>query len=125
MLIQTQSAVLPAKRIRAAALVAVLFCGAPGLALAQDTHSASGGIPVGERLFLTSCGLCHQAPDLINKAPAPALSKATLNGDAGDIAQFIKTGTDTMPSFKYTYSDAEIDAIAHYIITLPAPGAAK
>jgi mono/diheme cytochrome c family protein len=48
-----------------------------------------------------------------------------LNGNADDIAAFIKTGTNTMPSFSVTYSDAEIEAIAKYIKTLPAKEAAK
>ncbi len=74
---------------------------------------------LGQRLYMTSCGLCHSHPDLANKAPAPILSKATLNGNADDIAMFIKTGTETMPSFSVNFTDAQISAIAQFIKTLP------
>lgn len=80
-------------------------------------------LDTGQRLYMTSCGLCHAAPDLINKAPGPALNHTTLNGNAEDIATFIKTGTERMPSFRYTYSDAEIGAIARYITTIPGEAA--
>jgi mono/diheme cytochrome c family protein len=92
---------------------------------AQDARAQGDSDATGQRLFLTSCGLCHANPDLVNKAPGPILSKSTLNGNAEDIAAFIKTGTNTMPSFSVTYSDAEIAAIAKYITTIPASEAAK
>ena len=94
-------------------------------ALAQDVQKLGDTERLGQRLFMTSCGLCHADPDLVNKAPGPALTKATLNGKADDIAAFIKTGTNTMPSFSVNFSDTEIDAIAKYIITIPAKEAAK
>ena len=94
-------------------------------AFSQDAQKLGDTERLGQRLFMTSCGLCHSDPDLVNKAPGPVLSKATLNGKAEDIAAFIKTGTNTMPSFSVNFSDTEIDAIAKFIITIPAKEAAK
>jgi mono/diheme cytochrome c family protein len=98
-----------------AIVVSMVGVGLYGSAAAQTVADDTG-----QRLYLTSCGLCHAAPDLVNKAPGPALNRTTLDGKSEDIAAFIKTGTNNMPSFRYTYSDAEIDAIARYISGLPA-----
>jgi mono/diheme cytochrome c family protein len=74
---------------------------------------------LGQRIVMTSCGLCHTKPDINNPHMAPWLSKATLNGSAPDIVAFIKSGTATMPGFEYTYSDAELAAVADYLSTVP------
>lgn len=111
-------------RIKCLAWLAMVSAVA-GLGPCATAGAQEAGIDTGQRLFMTSCGLCHAAPDLIHKAPGPALNRTTLNGNREDIAAFIKTGTNAMPSFRYTYSDAEIDAIARYISTLPDHETAK
>ena len=74
---------------------------------------------LGRRLFEQSCGLCHTKPTLIASMYGPELSRVTLGGRQDLIATFISNGTERMPGFKYTYSAAQIAAIAAYIKTLP------
>jgi mono/diheme cytochrome c family protein len=76
---------------------------------------------LGRRLFEQSCGVCHTRPTLIAGTYGPELSRVTLGGREDLIATFISDGTERMPGFKYTYSAAQIAAIAAYIKTLP-PG---
>ena len=105
------------RRMGRLALAALVLTSAA--ALPASAQSLNETQQLGQRLYMTSCGLCHSHPDLANKAPAPMLSKATLKGNAEDIAMFIKTGTETMPSFKVNFTDAQINAIAQFITTLP------
>jgi mono/diheme cytochrome c family protein len=45
----------------------------------------------------------------------------TLGGKVDLIRQFISNGSMRMPGFKYQFSPKQIDAIAAYVATLPAP----
>jgi mono/diheme cytochrome c family protein len=45
----------------------------------------------------------------------------TLGGKVDLIRQFISNGTARMPGFKYQFTPVQIDAIAAYVATLPAP----
>jgi mono/diheme cytochrome c family protein len=77
---------------------------------------------LGMRLFNQSCRVCHTKPQAVSPQQyGPVLSKDTLGGDAQATASFISDGTPRMPGFKYTYDAAQIDAIAAYLKTVPAP----
>ena len=76
---------------------------------------------LGMRLFNQSCRVCHTKPQMQSPLYGPALSMNTLGGKVDLISQFISNGTTRMPGFKYQFTPAQIDAIAAYVATLPAP----
>jgi mono/diheme cytochrome c family protein len=77
----------------------------------------------GMRIFNQSCRVCHTKPLLTAGQYGPVLSKETLGGDETALRDFISNGTPRMPGFKLTYTPAQIDAIAAYLKTVPAPAA--
>ena len=89
----------------------------PLSAAAQDRSQER----LGMRLFDQSCRVCHTKPQMQSPLYGPALSMNTLGGKVDLIRQFISNGTTRMPGFKYQFTPAQIDAIAAYIATLPAP----
>jgi mono/diheme cytochrome c family protein len=106
---------------RLAVALAFAFFGASAKAQSQALTPKQA---VGQRIMMTSCGLCHTPPDINNSHMAPALSRETLNGSAPDIIAFIKAGTATMPGFEYTYNDEQLAAVADYLSTV-APEAGE
>jgi mono/diheme cytochrome c family protein len=89
----------------------------PLSAAAQDRSQQR----LGMRLFDQSCRVCHTKPQMQSPLYGPALSMNTLGGKVDLIRQFISNGTARMPGFKYQFTPAQIDAIAAYVATLPAP----
>lgn len=100
-----------------------LFCLGlwPFAATAQPAASDNNQQLLGMRLFNQSCRVCHTKPTLLSGQYGPVLSMATLSGNADAIREVVSDGTPRMPGFKYTYKPAEIDAIAAYLKTIPAP----
>jgi mono/diheme cytochrome c family protein len=99
---------------------AMLLCfvvAVPLSAAAQDRTQER----LGMRLFDQSCRVCHTKPQMTSPLYGPALSMNTLGGKVDLISQFISNGTARMPGFKYQFTPAQIDAIAAYVATLPAP----
>ena len=76
---------------------------------------------LGQRLFETSCGICHTRPTLLAGMYGPELNKDTAGGREDVIREVITNGTPRMPGFRYTYNADQIAAIAAYVKTLP-PG---
>jgi mono/diheme cytochrome c family protein len=76
---------------------------------------------LGMRLFNQSCRVCHTKPQMTSPQYGPVLSMNTLGGKVDLIRQFISNGTARMPGFKYQFTPVQIDAIAAYVATLPAP----
>jgi mono/diheme cytochrome c family protein len=76
---------------------------------------------LGMRLFNQSCRVCHTKPQMTSPQYGPVLSMNTLGGKVDLIRQFISNGTARMPGFKYQFTPTQIDAIATYVATLPAP----
>jgi mono/diheme cytochrome c family protein len=93
----------------------------PLSAAAQDRSQQR----LGMRLFDQSCRVCHTKPQMQSPLYGPALSMNTLGGKVDLIRQFISNGTARMPGFKYQFTPAQIDAIAVYVATLPAPPQAR
>ena len=76
---------------------------------------------LGMRLFNQSCRVCHTKPQMASPQYGPVLSMNTLGGKVDLIRQFISNGSARMPGFKYQFTPTQIDAIAAYVATLPAP----
>ena len=76
---------------------------------------------LGQRLFETSCGICHTRPTLVAGMYGPELNKDTAGGKEDVIRDVITNGTPRMPGFKFTYNPDQIAGIAAYVRTLP-PG---
>ena len=72
---------------------------------------------LGKKLFTTSvpaCAVCHTLKDAGSKgAVGPILDE--LKPDAARVSKALHDGLGTMPSFKASLSEAEIDALAHYV----------
>lgn len=79
---------------------------------------------LGMRLFNQSCRVCHTRPQMASPRYGPALSMHTLGGRVDLIRQFISDGSSRMPGFKYQFTPAQLDAIAAYVATRPAPAQA-
>jgi mono/diheme cytochrome c family protein len=108
----------------ASAIVAV-FC--VGGAVAQQAQQAKldDTQTIGRNLFLQSCGECHLLPQIGAPRYAPQLSRESLGGDEHAMRELIANGTQRMPGFKYTFTPTQIAAIASYLKTVPAAGAAQ
>ena len=108
-----------------AAAIGVFLIGLSQGAFAQSQGDAARDDTqkLGQRLFYQSCVVCHTKPQITSGQYGPVLSKNTLNGDADALRAFISQGTARMPGFKYQFEPAQIDAIAAYLKTVPAPAA--
>jgi mono/diheme cytochrome c family protein len=76
---------------------------------------------LGMRLFNQSCRVCHTKPQLTSTLYGPELSQNSLGGQEAVMRGVISNGTPRMPGFKYHFEPAEIEAIAAYLKTIPAP----
>jgi mono/diheme cytochrome c family protein len=104
---------------RGTALPLLLLALAPLVASAQSAGAAPEPKQMlGMRLFNQSCRVCHVKQEPASPQFAPALSKATLAGNAAALRVFIANGTPRMPGFKIQFRPAEIDAIVAYIKTI-------
>src|SRR5436189_4335546 len=101
-------------------LALLVMAAAPQAASAADVVLNDQQM-LGQRLFETSCGICHTRPTLIAGMYGPELNKDTAGGREEVIRDVITNGTPRMPGFKYTYNAEQIAAIAAYVKTLP-PG---
>ena len=80
---------------------------------------------LGRRLVVQSCGVCHTGVQRGSALYGPALSQASLGGQADVLREVIANGTPRMPGFRHHFEPREIDAIVAYIKTVPAPQAAQ
>jgi mono/diheme cytochrome c family protein len=108
--------------MRKRGLLLLLLTWSVGAAAQSDTALNEKEL-TGMRLFNQSCRVCHAKPLLTAGQYGPVLSKTTLGGDEAALRDFISTGTPRMPGFKLTYTPSQIDAIAAYLKTVPAPPA--
>jgi uncharacterized membrane protein SirB2 len=71
----------------------------------------------GIRTFAANCSMCHGLDGKKKYRDAPDLSASTLNPAL--VSQLISEGSKgKMPSFRETLNDAEVNAVAAYILTL-------
>ena len=106
-------------------LAGTLSASLPLAASAQNAGSAalSDQQTLGMGLFNQHCRVCHTKPLLASPQYGPVLSKQSLGGDERALHDLIANGTPRMPGFKYSFAPTEIDAIAAYLKTVPAPTA--
>jgi mono/diheme cytochrome c family protein len=103
------------------ALAATLSCGAN----AQQAGNLSEEQQHGRQVFAQSCGVCHLPPSMNARTYGPPLNKASANGDADIMREYILNGTPRMPAFKHYLNGSEVDAIIAYVRTVPAPAAPR
>jgi mono/diheme cytochrome c family protein len=105
-----------------------LFC-LPSLSRAQSEKAAPASHldpqeARGEGLFLQHCALCHSAKLVKpHKSVGPSLSGVLKDASPNQekaIRQFILTGTENMPGFRYGLKPNELDDIIAYVKTLGA-----
>ena len=97
-----------ARRSRMLILIAALACwsqASAAFALSSQTASA------GAAIFQQSCAPCHGSNGKGSQR-APSLDTA---GDAGFVAQTVRSGRDGMPSFNGRLSGAQISAVSQYV----------
>ena len=83
-------------------------------------HAQSGGVSRGAEVFRTTCSVpyCHGSEGSAGRAPQLAGTALSTR----DLVRVITAGTQAgMPGFGQKLSLEEIDAVAQYIRTLPAP----
>ncbi len=106
--------------------VILLAVGTASAAFAQGAGTPD--LVAGRQNFEQSCGVCHTKPLVTSGRFGPALSKASLGGQADVMAEVIGNGIPLrMPGFKHHLSQEQIRAVFAYIQTLdpPPPDAAK
>ena len=99
-------------RLRVLTAVAIaLAC--QGAFAADDAEKMT----LGKKLFTTAvpaCAVCHTLKDAGSKgAVGPILDE--LKPDAARVSKALHDGLGAMPSFKASLTEAEIDALAHYV----------
>ena len=89
----------------------------PALAATAAHAGEAEQMALGKKLFATAtpaCAVCHTLKDAgAEGAIGPVLDE--LQPDAARVARALRDGIGTMPSFKATLSDADIDALALYV----------
>lgn len=70
----------------------------------------------GQALFETRCASCHGPDGTAGIANAANLQTSTLNQEA--LLQIIANGRNAMPAFKGQLSEAELNSLARYVLSL-------
>ncbi|WP_397442876.1 c-type cytochrome [Polaromonas sp. UC242_47] len=100
------------RHLRALALPALLL--SCGLAAAAGNADQ---LAIGKKLFSTSvpaCAVCHTLKDAgAEGAVGPVLDE--LQPDAARVAKVLRDGLGSMPSFKTSLSEAQIQALSAYV----------
>jgi mono/diheme cytochrome c family protein len=108
-------------------LVAISFFCLPSVSLSQSGKSSAAPRlnpqeSSGEGLFLQHCALCHSAKLVKpHKSVGPSLSGVLKDASPDQekaIRQFILTGTENMPGFRYGLKPSELDDIIAYLKVL-------
>lgn len=89
-------------------------------ALAQSPlpPEAGAAFALGKRLFAgeatPACVVCHTLKDAASTGQVgPVLDE--LRPDAGRVAQALRSGVGAMPSYRGRLTEAQIEALAHYV----------
>jgi len=101
------------KPVHALVFLTAALAGA-GSSLAQPADAA---YDQGKVLFLSAvpaCAVCHTLKDANSEgAIGPVLDE--LKPDAARVAQALRNGLGSMPSYRATLTDAQIAALARYV----------
>lgn len=90
----------------------------PAFAQAQPPADAEAAFALGKRLFAgeatPACAVCHTLKDAASTGEVgPVLDE--LRPDAGRVAQALRNGVGAMPSYRGKLTEAQIEALAHYV----------
>lgn len=114
----------------AAVAVVVMLLFGPALVAHDQANSASGGSPYGasggspygvtavngKQVFISSCGSCHTlAAAGTTGQIGPNLDQVPLT--TSQVASRVRQGGGSMPSFAGRLSDAEIKAVAAFVVS--------
>jgi len=100
------------------------------LALAACTNGVAGGKADGAAVFAETCARCHGATGKPSESTAAQLGVRDLTSPefraraSHELVEHqVRNGSKNkiMPSFTGALSDAQIDAVATYVLTLSAP----
>ena len=115
---------LSSTRLRATVTPLLLLAGSLGGLSAFAAEDATK-MALGKKLFTTSvpaCAICHTMKDAGSEgAVGPILDE--LKPSASRVSKALRDGLGSMPSFKATLSEPEIEALAYYVAR--ATGAEK
>jgi polyvinyl alcohol dehydrogenase (cytochrome) len=120
-------------RPRVGKALTLVCCAMLGVGLAPSARASHAAQPAasqsnervdaGKKLYASACVFCHGVDG--KGGIAPALRGLILSvKDVADIISNGKSGT-TMPAFKSTYSQAQIDDLVAYVLSLSPVGADK
>lgn len=90
----------------------------PAFAQAAAPADAAAAFALGKRLFAgeatPACVVCHTLKDAASTGEVgPVLDE--LRPDAGRVAQALRHGVGAMPSYRGKLTEAQIEALAHYV----------
>lgn len=115
---------LSSTRLRSAVAPLLLLAGGLGGLSAFAAEDATK-MALGKKLFTTTvpaCAICHTLKDAgAQGAVGPVLDD--LKPNASRVSKALRDGLGSMPSFKATLSEPEIEALAYYVAR--ASGAEK
>lgn len=75
--------------------------------------------PDGKKVYSQYCKLCHGADGQLGLNNAANLATSTLSKE--EMIEVITNGRNTMQSYENILSEAQIDAVADYLLTLRQP----
>ena len=109
------------------ALVSLVVCASFSLAQPAPAQQAKLGDTetLGRQVYAQHCGVCHTKPTITAPYYGPALSKDNVSAGTEVVREFIQTGTDRMPGFRYSLQPNQIDAVIQYLKTVSPPADAQ
>lgn len=96
------------------ALIVVLMLSRLQACSNSDPDTAS--VPDGRKVYMQQCTLCHGADGKLGLSGATDLSISQLT--QAQVKEVVTNGRKTMQPFKGLLSEAHIDAVTTYILTL-------
>jgi mono/diheme cytochrome c family protein len=105
------------------ALVTLAVCGSLFLSLPAAAQQAklNDTQTLGRQIYGQHCGVCHTKPTITAPYFGPPLSKDNVGAGDDVMREFIQTGTDRMPGFRYSLQPKQIDAVIQYLKTQSPP----
>lgn len=82
----------------------------------NKTTTAASESPDGKAIYTQYCKLCHGADGQLGLNMAANLAQSEL--DKAGMVEVITHGRNTMQSYEGILTEAEIDAVADYVLTL-------
>jgi len=106
------------RRIGGAVLTGLIAIGLAGCGGSASTSSGGSPlhVPNGKTIFEDNCGMCHALADAKTNATAgPNLDVARPT--KSETVGAVTNGAPGMPAYKHKLSEAEIQAVAEYVVS--------